>query len=497
MKQFLHAGQWQRKASGIAASAFAAAFLFACASAAFGQGPPPPQSAKPATPDVILEKRAPIPVVDPLISLEAKQSMPPLEVDLVVPEGIPLRVMLKKTIPVKEPGQAVIAYVTEAVYAFDRIVIPKGSEVDGHITQLVSPSGFKRTGNYLNADFSSHRRVEVTFDTLVLADGTRMSLLTRVVPDAGPVVKLEANPQKSSEVKRARGMISRQVHGTLAALKPSTLWRHAKSFLWGELPYHKQKLVEGTVFDAELVRPLDFGLALIPPEEMGAMGQIPAESSEAYARLDKTLSSATAQVGWSVEAILTRPVFSKNEKLLLPAGSQLQGSVVKVRPARWFHRNGQLHFNLIRVVLPSGTPQPVEMALEGIEVAKSSNIQMDSEGSTRVASNSKSRVLNTALSIAIANSTLDADSGHAGATATSENRPLGGVLGFKLVGLAVSLAARYPPLSQAMGFAGAGRSVYSNFFSRGKDLVLPKDTPIEVSFGEHRKPMTAADPKRK
>jgi len=497
MRQSFRAGYWQTKAPWIAVAGFATAFLFACATVTYAQSPPPAQSAAPPLAYPILKERPPIPVTNPSFSSESAKALPPLAVKLVVAEGVPLRVMLKKTMRVKKPGQAVIAYVTEPVFAFDRIVIPKGSEVDGHITQLVPPSKFKRTGDYLNADFSPHRRVEVTFDTLVLADGTRMSLLTRVVPDVGPVVKLEANPQKDGEVKRARGMISSQVHSTLAALKPSALWRHAKSFVWGELPYHKQKLTAGTVFDAELVQPLDFGSAAIPPEEMGAMGQVPAENSEAYARLEMTLSSATAHVGGAVEATLTRPVFSADKKLLLPAGSVLQGTVVKARPARRFHRNGQLHFNLSRVALPSGTPEPVEMALEGIEVSKSSNIQMDSEGETSVASDKKSRVLDSAVSIAIANSTLDSDSGHAGATASSENRPLGGVLGFKLVGLALSFAARYPPLSQAMGFAGAGRSVYSNFFSRGRDIVLPKDTPIEVSFGEHRTPMPAADPKRK
>lgn len=496
MRHFLREGHWQRRASRIAMAAFAAMILYAWADGTFAQSPPP-QSAKLPIPSAILDERPPIPPIPPLIASESAQTILPLKVNLVVGEGVPLRVMLKKSIPVKKPGQAVIAYVTEPVYAFDRVVIPKGSEVDGHITQLVPPSGLKRTGNYLNADFSSHRRVEVTFDRLVLADGTRMSLLTRVVPDAGPVVKLTANPKKNGKVERARGMISRQVHATVAELKPSPIWRRAKSFVWKELPYHRQKLIAGTVFDAELVRPLDFGSATVPREEMGAMGQIPAVNSEAYARLDMTLSSATSHVGGSVEAILTRPVFSDDKKLLLPAGSILEGTVTKARPARRLHRNGQLHFSLSHVALPTGTPAPVEMALEGIEVPKSSDIQMDSEGVTSIASMARSRVLDSALSIAIANSTLDTDSGHAGATASSENKPLGGVLGFKLVGFAISFAARYPPLSQAMGFAGAGRSVYSNFFSRGKDLVLPKGTPIEVSFGEHRKPMTAADPKRR
>ncbi|HEV2615137.1 MAG TPA: hypothetical protein VGU63_00860 [Candidatus Acidoferrales bacterium] len=416
--------------------------------------------------------------------------LPPL-LQLTVDAGVPLRVMLKKSVPVKRIGEPIQAFTTEPIYSFDRVVIPKNTEVDGHITDLTSPSKMKRTAAYLNADFSPHRALQVEFDALILNDGTRIPLRTRVVADAGPVIRLETNPQKNGAVHRARGLISQQWHLTMEQIKPSAVWQHAKQFAWNEWPYHKQKIAAGTVFDAELEQPLEFGSVAIAAEEMGAMGQLPAVNNEAYARLATPLSSATAHLGTPVSAILTRPIFSPQKKLLLPVGTELQGMVVHAEPARRMHRNGQLHFTLQRVQLPLSTPQPVEMALEGIEVPKSSHIKLDSEGDTSVASDKESRVLRTALSVAIATSTMhhgDSDDGPANQGSGAGKAGVAGGSGYKLIGFALGIGLQSRAFGQVMGFVGAGESFYFHFITRGNDLVLPKDTPIEVSFGQHHRP---------
>ena len=413
-------------------------------------------------------------------------ALPP-PVELIVAQGVPLRVILKKAVHVKRVGQPIQAYLTDSIYAFDRVVVPKGSEVDGRIVKLASPAKLKRIAAYLNADFSPHRAVQVQFDTLVVPGCGPMILRSKAGPDTGLVLQLETNPQNQGAMHRARGFLSRQWHDAVGQIKPSALWRHAKTFAYSEWPYHRQKLMAGTVFVVELEQPIDFGSATVPAAELGAMGQLPAINSEAFARLTTPLDSATSHVGASVAAMLTRPIFTADKKLLLPVGTELQGMIVRVRPARRLHRNGQLHFTLTRVQMPSSTSKSVEMALEGIEVPKSSHVQVDSEGATHIASDARSRLLSSALSVAIANSTLDSDSGHAGATARSENRPLGGASGYKLIGFAVSFAAASPTLSRVMGFWGAGQSVYFHFIARGQNLVLPKNTPMQLSFGEPRR----------
>lgn len=415
-------------------------------------------------------------------------SMPPAAIELTVPEGVPLHVSLKKPLNVRVVGQTLQAYLTEPVYAFDRVVIPKGSELDGRIVALLPPSKRKRAGYYLNADFSPHRTVQVQFAILILPSGLRIPVQTKIAPDVGVVMRLEANPQNAS-AGRARSFISNQWHSAIAQAKPSALWKSFKHLLSSEWPYHKQKFPAGTVFVAELEQPLDFGAVRIPSSEEQTIGLMPSANTLAFARLTVGLNSAIALPGAPVDAVLTRPVFSKANELLLPVGARLEGTVVRAKPARSLHRNGRLLFRLDRVKLPSGISHPIEMSLQGVEVPQSSRLRMNSEGEASVADSKESRVLRTAFSAAIATSTFDSDSGHAGATATSENRPLGGLSGYKLIGLAIAFGARSPILSRTLGVWGTAQSLYLHFIGPGKNLVLPKNTPIEISFGEYRKPL--------
>lgn len=424
---------------------------------------------------------------DSLISRSTLTRPAPV-IELSLEQGTPIRAALKKSLLVKKVGQRVQAYVTDPVYVFDRVVIPKGSEIDGHIVRVAHPPALKKIAFYLNADFSPHSAVRVNFDTLILLSGATLPVETKVLPDFGPVLKLESNPRRSTLAHRAHGMIRSRWHAAISQIKPAILWTRAKLIANSYWPYHKQQIAAGSVFVLELEQPVDFGPAKIPASEMGSMGQIPPENTDAFARLLTPLSSATNRIGSPVEAVLTRPVFSKDGKLLLPASTQLQGAVVRAEPARRLHRNGRLHFKLNRARLPFGGSQQTEMALEGMEVPRASNVQLDSEGATHVAGNQKSRVLSTALSVGIASLSMqeDRDHGVVDPSGHTGNRALAGGSGYKLIGLALTLGLKSQPLSQWMGFWGAGESVYSHFLTRGQDLVLPKDTPIEISFGQPR-----------
>lgn len=490
---------WPTLIAGVLLLAFAGPVVAQTSTPPAQSSQPPAQAMSSAAQDSLTLKHRPAagaetpmaPEQDPLAFIEDPSVVLPSPIELVVAQGAPLRVILKKSLLIKSVGEPIQAYVAEPIYAFDRVVVPEGTEVDGQITELVSPSKIKLTEAYLNEDFSPHRAVKFEFDALVLKDGSRMPLHTKVLPDIGPVLHLETNPQaKNSAVHKAKGAVRKEWDLVKAEAKPSQLWIRAKEFIWGEWPYHKQTLPAGSVFDVELERPLDFGIATVPVAEMGAMGQLPAENSAAYARLTTPLSSATAHVGTPVDAVITRPVFSSDRKLLLPVGTELQGIVVRAQPARRMHRNGQLHFTLQRIQLPSGTPEPIEMALEGIEVPKASHMQLDTEGGTNVAGDKQARVLSTALSVMIASSTLDGGHEHHRVDTNGDpgNRSVAGASGYKLIGFVLAFGIQSRTYGRVLGFLGAGESAYIHFIARGQNLVLPKDTPIEVSFGRHRRP---------
>ena len=65
-------------------------------------------------------------------------------VELIVPRGRPLRVALATDTTVKKVGQMVTGTLVEPIYAYDRIVLPAGTKVEGRITRLDNPSRLNR-----------------------------------------------------------------------------------------------------------------------------------------------------------------------------------------------------------------------------------------------------------------------------------------------------------------------------------------------------------------
>jgi hypothetical protein len=127
--------------------------------------------------------------------------------------------------------------------------------------------------------------------------------------------------------------------------------------------------------------------------------------------------------------------------------------------------------------------------LEGVEVDKSSNIQLDEEGGARTTT-SKTRYLSSGLAVMLAAAASHTEVEHGTTEMAGPGvRTAAGGSGFRLTGALLSLVAKSTPVSVAIGAYGASTSIYANFISRGHDVVLPKDTPLEIGFGApHSKP---------
>ena len=202
------------------------------------------------------------------------------------------------------------------------------------------------------------------------------------------------------------------------------------------------------------------------------------------AQLAEPVSSGSSTVGSEVEAVLTAPVFNSAHQLVLPADSRLIGEVVQAKPAGRLHHNGKLRFIFKRIETPSGVQQAMEGSLEGAEVERAANLKIDNEGGA-TATDSKSRYLATGLSVLIAAQSAhpEHDNGAPDNGADPGAHTVAGVSGFRAVGAIVSLAAQSRVFSSALGFYGAGMSVYSHFLSRGRDVTFAKHTPMEISYG--------------
>jgi hypothetical protein len=434
------------------------------------------------------------------VAFDAAPAVPVLPVELVVPEGTPLRVALRDRVRVGKAGEPVRAVVTHPVYAFDDIVIPAGSEVRGRLARISPVARKKRFLAFLNANFTPARDYALEFDTLVLPDGRQIRVTTEVSPGMASVVRLVAQPQpekrKNPVARAASGAkheVSRQVRGTIDTIKSPGRWDRLKRHVAAQLPVRRQYLEPGTRFSAVLAAPLEFGIAWRAPEYLAELGSAPAEDSVLEARLAAPVTSATARPGQTVESVVTAPLFSTEGKLVVPAHSRLLGEVVSAKPARKLHRSGQLRLAFRHIELPDGVARAIHGSLAALEVDRAAGLQLDREGGAKAA-DSKRRYASTAIAIGVATLATQREGGDpeegelVGEDPGLATQAAAGGSGYRLVGVVATSAVGSPAFSAALGAYGAAASVYRNFLSRGRNVTLPKDTPIEISLGRLRQP---------
>jgi hypothetical protein len=413
-------------------------------------------------------------------------------VALSLPVGTPLQVALDREVRVKKVGQPIQGHLTQPVYAFDHVVLPLGTGVQGHIAKIGRPGGKLLTLSILNADFTPARPVEVSFDEIVLMDGKQLPLHAAVVPGSGQLISMvdsgsaqSGHPKNGLSAKMAEA--KEEWRQAMQQVKqPGKLHRGLRMGV-AQLPVHPQYIDAGTLYYADLEEPLDFGKEAVKAQEIESIGTPPPPGSLVRASLVTALDSGTTKHGATVQAVVSRPLFA-GDRLIVPQGTLLNGSVLQVRPARRLKHNGELRIAFHELVLPSGSSFRVDTTLKGIQAAESDSPSLDQEGGAK-ATNPKSRYISTgiAVSLAMIGSGGKNDVGEAGPVA-------GGATAFRLVGIAVGLAVRSHTLGILMSAYGGSRSIYMNFFGRGRNISFPKDTMMEIGFGDRTAAPMSAQP---
>jgi hypothetical protein len=456
---------------------------------------------------------------------------PTAKIDLLVPQGSTLRIALDQRTRISHPGDAVHGKVVETVYAFDQPVIPAGSIATGHVIKVDSVTAVRRTMSYANGDFSPFHKYGVTFDTVILPDGRQVSVATSVSAGTAQVVHLStaAEKQKTAAQRAAdagKGKVHEakdQIHQSWEEVTAPGKMDRLKRYIVAQSPYRHQYIEPGTRFNADLDSALSFGEIQRTSDDFTALASALPPNTTLKARLTGEVNSATATRGTRVEAVLTEPLYSPAHQLILPVNSRILGQVVQAKAAQKFHHNGELRLIFERIEIPAEAeraaaetaPKLVAQSsasetrpelthrgnlrmtgnIEGVDVDKRDHMVLDEEGGART-TDSKTRYLSTGVAILLAAAASHTDSEHGTVDNAGDPgvRTAAGGSGFRLVGALISLGAKSQPVSIALGVYGASSSVYTNFLSRGHEVVFPKDTPLEIGFGSPHSAASQAKP---
>jgi hypothetical protein len=487
---------FDRKMNGLlgrAGSLILLSCVFASAVSAQDTNSTPAPATAPAQP-ILTHRPEPSPAGEP--------AKPPT-ISLTVPKGTAIQVALDDELRIRKEGQTFRGVLVEPIYAFDKLVIPVGTEVSGRIIRIDPVSAGKRTLAALDADFTPTRSLEIEFDELILADGRHIPIHTVVTPGSGQVIRfLTAKEEKSAtgvkdaasaKAAQAKEAAKQEWDSAMQQVKEPGKIHRAERYAIAQLPVHPQYIDAGSVYFAELQEPLEFGSEPLTEEMLTSLGSNPPPGSLVHVRLVTPLSSATTQRGATVETVLSQPLFD-GEHLILPQGSRLKGSVVQVQPARYMSRNGQLRIVFHELSAPDGpngaaVAQKVDASLEGVQSSKTDNVQLDSEGGAE-ATTPKTRYLQTgiAIGLAVVSAGGDGDAGTPNPAGNTLNRAAGGANGFKLVGITMGVLIHSRVFGYSMGAYGAGMSIYTHFVARGRDVVFPKNTAMDVGIGIRETP---------
>jgi hypothetical protein len=174
-----------------------------------------------------------------------------------------------------------------------------------------------------------------------------------------------------------------------------------------------------------------------------------------------TVSASKSKPGDPVRARLLEPVIL-NSKLALPAGSLIEGKVVKQTPPRMLSRAGSLYLTFTDLTLPGGNHFPIAASLAGIELEERSHTRMDAEGRLHGERPGNAwMAINLGMTAGISKEVDD---------------------GLQLVIEAIVSTATDASTAGSARIAASCASAIYMATRHGRDVVLPRFTEMNISF---------------
>jgi hypothetical protein len=392
---------------------------------------------------------------NPLPAQETK----PERTTLVVEPGNNFRAALEKGVRLKAPGQPITAKVLEPVYAGEVLAIPAGSTIKGRVSAISTAPMRKRARRVLDGDFTPPKTAHVTFDQLVLSDGTTVAIHSDSAVGLGRVATSRYLP------KAQRPGVREKLKGAMAPLRePNKLQRFGEAVATS-LPYHPEYVDQGTVFDTALLAPVTV-LAPVKPNT-----ESPQASEYLHLHLLTPVNSKTSTAGEQIEAVVSQPYYQADHQLLYPAGTRVTGTVQKASSAGWMKRNGSIVFAFRAVQMPDGTMRDIHSTVGGIQAERSEGLDIGKEGEIKATTSTFARLLAPVSLVGPSRGVADSTT-----RKTAWSRSGEGGKGFGLLGAGAAQASA----STAIGFGyfGAAKRLCDAFIAKGSNVELPANTPI-------------------
>jgi hypothetical protein len=408
-----------------------------------------------------------------------------------IPTTIPLSVELLQHVPMKT-GEALQGRLLYGIYVDNRVAVPAGTILRGSVVQLDADRS-RRIHARLRGDFTPFHIPVVRFDQMVLPDGSLQAVASNGAKDGARILRLSPPPgkRKGSFLGQQIAEAKRRLQATVELFTTPGRGDRLVQFIYGQLPYHPERVETGTAWTVELAQPLE--ITFRTPEEAPASdggnkqiangGPAAPQTREEWrlrAYLQQTISSTHDKSGDTFQAVVAEPVFNLEHSLVVPEGSLLEGEITQAKAARSFGRQGKLRFRFKELRLPSGFSQPVSGTIAGVDASKSANLQMDPEGGVRP--QPQNRVIAPLILTLLAGRAFDDDGSQLANSGVASN-------GFGIVGRVVGMVASSRNVAAGIGIYGAAVSVYDLWLARGHNVVFAKNTRIEVTTTPNHNPL--------
>jgi len=387
------------------------------------------------------------------------QETGPERKSLVVQPGNDFRAALERGVRLKTVGQAISAKLLEPVYAGEDLAIPAGSTIKGHVSAISTAPMRKRAGRLLSGDFTPPKTAQVTFDQLVLSDGTTVPIHSDSAVGLGRVSNSRYLP------KSQRPGMRQKLKGAMAPLRePNKLQRLGEAVVTS-LPYHPEYIDQGTVFDTALLAPVTVA---VPVQPITASLQA---SDYLHLHLLTPINSRTSAAGTQIEAVVSQPYYEADHQLLYPAGTRITGTVQKSTSAGWMKKNGSIVFAFRSVQMPDGTTRDIHSTVGGLQAESSEGLAVGKEGEIKATTSTFARVLAPVSLIGPSRAVADSTTQKTAWSRSGEGRK-----GFGLLGAGAAQASVGTAIG--LGYFGAAKRLCDAFVTKGSNVDLPVHTPI-------------------